>query len=80
LSPTIDKGGKPQINVKGLWQTADHREKPVCTILPASPVGEQTGGEKLTVLQSPCQALVKLFSSGADRMKLKSGVGIQDIN
>jgi hypothetical protein len=40
LSPTLDIGGKPQINGKDLWQTADYQEKPVCTFLPASPVGE----------------------------------------
>jgi hypothetical protein len=34
-----DLGGKPQINGKDTWQTADHRENPVCTYLPAFPVG-----------------------------------------
>jgi hypothetical protein len=45
LPPTIDNGGKLQINEKDLWQTADHQEKPVCMFLPASPVGELIGGE-----------------------------------
>jgi hypothetical protein len=26
LPPTLDNGGKPQINGKDLWQTADHRK------------------------------------------------------
>jgi hypothetical protein len=42
--PTKDNGGKPQISGKDLWQTADHREKPVSTFLPASPAGEQNRG------------------------------------
>jgi hypothetical protein len=37
------------IGGKNMWQTADHQEKPVCPFLPASPVEEQTGGEKLLV-------------------------------
>jgi hypothetical protein len=52
-----------------------HRGKQVCTstFLPASPVGKQTGGEKFAVLLS-------CFFQGADRLQLKSGVGIPDIN
>jgi hypothetical protein len=60
FAPTIDNDGKPQINGKDLWQIVDHREKPVCTFSPASPVGEQTGGEQLAGILSPWQPLVKL--------------------
>jgi hypothetical protein len=63
LPPNIDDGGKLQISGKSLWQAADHKKKPVCTFLRASPVGEQTGGEKLVDLLSLWQPLVKLLVS-----------------
>jgi hypothetical protein len=56
------------------------QEKPVCSLLPASHVGEQTGGEKLAALLSPCQPLVKLLSQGGRPHTLKIGVGIPNIN
>jgi hypothetical protein len=37
-----------------------HRIKPVSAFLPASPVGEQTGNEKLAGVLLPWQSLVKL--------------------
>jgi hypothetical protein len=37
----------PQIAVKSLWQAVDHPKKPVCTFLPPSYMGEQTGGKRL---------------------------------
>jgi hypothetical protein len=58
--------GRPQITGKKLS-------------LPASPVGEQTGGEKLAVLLSPWQPLVKLFSPMSEFIQLKSGLGMTDI-
>jgi hypothetical protein len=53
LLPTIGNGGKPQINGKDIRQRADYWEKPACMFLPVSPMGEQTGGEKLAVLLFP---------------------------
>jgi hypothetical protein len=73
--PPIDNGGKPQINGKALWQTADHSEKPVCTFLPASPVGEQTRGEKLAGLLFLWQPLVKFFSPMSRPYTIKIGRG-----
>jgi hypothetical protein len=46
----------------------------------ASPVGDQTGGKKLADLLSLWQPVVKLFFEGADRIQLKSGVGIPEMN
>jgi hypothetical protein len=62
-------GGKPQINGKDLWQTADHRKKPVCTFLPASPAGG-AGGSRWSYI----------FLHGADRIELKSGGGTPEMN
>jgi hypothetical protein len=73
LPLTINNGGKPEIKGKDLWQTADHQEKPFCMFLPASPVGQQTGGKKLVVLLSPWQPLVKLFSPGSRPHTTKIG-------
>jgi hypothetical protein len=53
-------GGRPKISVKSRWQAADQPKKPGWTFLPASSVGEQTGGEKLAGLRIPWQPLVKL--------------------
>jgi hypothetical protein len=60
--PSIDNGDKPQINGKDLWHTAEYQEKPVCTFSPASPVGEQSGGEKLRELTVPVAVPSQLFS------------------
>jgi hypothetical protein len=49
LPPIKNFGGSPQISGKNLWQAADDQKKLVCTFLPESPVGEQTGGETLAV-------------------------------
>jgi hypothetical protein len=59
IGPPPHNGGEPQINEKDLWQAAGHRENSVCTCLPASPVGQQTGGEKLAGLLSPWKPLFK---------------------
>jgi hypothetical protein len=75
LPLTIDNGGKPHINKKYIWQTADHRGKPVCMLLPATSDGEQIGGEKLAVLLSPWQPLVKLFSPVSRPQTTKMGHG-----
>jgi hypothetical protein len=58
LIPIIDNGGKPQINGKNLWKTADHPEKPVCTFLTCLSCGEQTGGKNWQDYRSR-----KIFSS-----------------
>jgi hypothetical protein len=59
----MDNCGKPQINKKAC-AVADRRSpgKPVCTFLPASPVGKQAGCEKFTRLMFPWRTLVKFFS------------------
>jgi hypothetical protein len=49
-------------------------------ILPASPVGEHTGGEKLAGLLALWPPLDKFFSPGADGIQLKSGVGLPETN
>jgi hypothetical protein len=60
LPPTTDNGGKPPINGKDLWQTADHRETPVCTFLPAS-CGEADQRRKIGGLTVPMvTAITKL--------------------
>jgi hypothetical protein len=79
LPPTIDNGGKPQINGKTLRQTSVHREKPVCTSLPAFPVGEHKGGTKLAIC-SHGRRWSNCFPQGADPIQLKSGMNITDIN
>jgi hypothetical protein len=58
-----------------LWQAAHHKKKPVCTLLPASHVGEQTGSEKLAASLSPWQPLVKLFSQSGRPHTIKNGRG-----
>jgi hypothetical protein len=59
---SIDYGGKSQISGKSLWKAAHQKKKPVCTLLPASHVWEQTGGEKLVDLLPRWPPLVKLLS------------------
>jgi hypothetical protein len=56
---------------------ADRRlpEKAVCICLLASPVGEQIGDEKLAVLLSPWQPLVKLSYPGGIQHTIKVGRG-----
>jgi hypothetical protein len=53
-----------------------------CTFLPASHVGEQTGGEKSAILQSLWPPLVKLLSQGGSPHTIKIGrmLGISEIN
>jgi hypothetical protein len=70
LSPTKDNGGKPQINGKDLWQTADHRKN-------RWSAGKPTGDEKLAV---PVATASQIVFQGADRIKLKTGVDMPDIN
>jgi hypothetical protein len=73
--PHYYDSGRPRISVKSLWQTADNPKKPVCTFLPGSSVGEQTGGEKLADLLSLWQPVVKLFSPGSIPDTTKIGRG-----
>jgi hypothetical protein len=70
---TADDGGKPQISGKSLWQAAHHKKKTCCTLLPASHVGEQTGGEKLVALLSLWQPLLKFLSQGGRPQTTKIG-------
>jgi hypothetical protein len=79
LPPTIDNGGKPQINGKDLWQTPENGENRFVSFftvpVPASSVGEQTGGEKLAGLLFPGKQLVKFFSPRGRPYTTKIGRG-----
>jgi hypothetical protein len=55
----------------------DHKKKPVCTFLPASYVGERTGSGLAVPVAAASQIA---FSRGGDRIQLKSGVGIPEMN
>jgi hypothetical protein len=56
------------------------RKNIVSAFLPATPVGEQNGDEKLAGILFPRQPLVNCNLQVADRTSLKSGVGIPQIN
>jgi hypothetical protein len=73
-------GAKPQINRKDLWQTTDHWENRFVHFNCLSCVWEQTGGEKLVGLLFPWPPIVEFFSPRSRLYKLKSGVGILEIN
>jgi hypothetical protein len=63
FAPHYYDGGRPQISLKSLWQAADQPKAPVWTFLPASPVGEPTGGEKWRAYWSPVAAASKIVKT-----------------
>jgi hypothetical protein len=63
LLPTVDNGGKPQINGKDLWQTADHREKQLLSIFTCLSCGGADRRWKIGGITVPVAAASKIVIS-----------------